>query len=135
MVGYRKLALIAAVAALWAGSEVQAAMSPFVSDVFIAYSYSGNSGWARGTGIFMRFVNWHSDNPEFTVKNLSWVEKWAGDGGSLHKPDWVEDPPGSGRWVDDSVPPWKDRASIPEPGTALLVGGLMSIVALRRRAM
>jgi hypothetical protein len=136
MVGYKKLVLIAAGALALAGSQASAA--PMTEGTFVVYFAQSQQRWARGASFLMHFVHWRDDNPEWTVRNISWVERWTGDGGSVETPVWVQDPEcannGNDGWVDDRIPTWK-RTNIPEPGTALLVSGVMGIVALRRRTI
>lgn len=135
MVGYRKLALLAAIAAGWVASEAKAStMSPFTEPDFFLYYSNDKSGqyWHRGASFLMYFVHWSSDNPATTVQNVSWVERWSANGDRLISNDqtrYLDYPTDK---IDDSIPPWS-RATIPEPATALLVGGFMGIVALRRR--
>ena len=97
---------------------------------FFSQSGSGN-GWRRSTGYLMTFVHWNQKGPEWSVENISWVERWSGGGGGIVQPGDPE--PGDPGYVDDSIPPWKRPTAIPEPGTLALVGGFIGALALRRR--
>ena len=133
MIGYKKLALIAAGAMVLIGTEAQA--SPMTEGTFVSYMSGGR--WNRGGAFLMHFVHWQESGPEWSVRNISWVERYSGNGGSLDQPVMVFDPEannGHGGMVDDRVPTWK-RTNIPEPSTALLVTGIMGVVAMRRRTI
>ena len=51
------------------------------------YNSSGDSGqrWHHGANFLMHFVHWRDENPKFNVPNISWVDHWAGDGGTIIK--------------------------------------------------
>ena len=133
MLGFKKLALIAAGTLALVGAEAQAA--PMTEGTFVNYLGGGNDGvqWRRGMTIMMHFINWRQDNPEFTVRNIAWVDKWAGDGGSLERPaDKNPEMSADDVWfVEQDTPPWRNE--IPEPGTAMAVAGVMGLMAMRRR--
>ncbi|GEM_PF-4471229 len=132
MSGCKKLALIAVGAmAMFAPDLVQASPltePPFAT--FFSQNGSGN-GWRRSTGYLMTFVHWTQKGPEWSVENISWVERWSGGGGWVVRPD-PDSPTG---YVDDTIPPWKQDkpVTIPEPGTVALVGAFVGALALRRR--
>ena len=134
MTGFSKLALMAAGAMVLIGTEAQA--SPMTEGTFV--SYMGNQRWNRGAAFMMNFVNWRDSNPEWSVRNIGWVEKYSGDGGDLSKPIMVFDPESNNEngdhMVDDRIPTWK-RTNIPEPTTALILGGMMGLMAMRRRTI
>jgi hypothetical protein len=133
MSGCKKLALIAVGAmATFVPDLVQASPltePPFVT--FFSQNGSGN-GWRRSTGYLMTFVHWNQKGPEWSVENISWVERWSGGGGGLTR---IEIDPKTGEeiTVDDTVPPWKPPVRVPEPGTVALVGAFVGTLALRRR--
>jgi hypothetical protein len=130
--GPKKLALIAVGAlAMLVPDMVQASAftePPFV--VFFSQNGSGN-GWRRSTGYLMTFVHWNQKGPEWSVENISWVERWSGGGGWIWRPD-PDDP---GGFEPDWIAPWKpDKpVRIPEPGTIALVGTFVGSLVLRRR--
>lgn len=133
MVGYKKLALIAAGAMAIIGTDAVAA--PMAEPAFISYMSNPKVRWNRGAGFMMTFVRWSEDNPAWSVRNISWVEKYTGEDAMPGDPVMVYDAEanhGDGAWLDDRIPTWK-RTNIPEPSTALLIGGAMGIMALRRR--
>lgn len=131
MSGYKKLALIAVGAlGLAAPAVVQAA--PMTEPPFVTFfSQNGGAAWHRSTGYLMTFVHWDEKGPEWSVKNIAWVEKWSGGGGAVMVPE-LDPRTHEVVMVDDRVPPWK-RTNIPEPGTVGLVGAFMGTLALRRR--
>ena len=133
MTGFSKLALIAAGAMVLIGTEAQA--SPMTEGTFV--SYMGGGRWNHGAAFMMHFVNWRDSNPEWSVRNIGWVERYSGEGGGISNPILVFDPEannGHGAMVDDRIPTWK-RTNIPEPTTALIFGGMMGLMAMRRRTI
>lgn len=133
MIGFKKLALIAAGAVVLLGTEAQA--SPMTDGTFV--SYMGGGRWNRGASFLMHFVHWRQDNPEWSVRNIAWVERYSGTDGIDTGPIMKYDPEadhGKGAIVDDRIPTWK-RTNIPEPTTALLVTGVMGLMAMRRRTI
>ena len=133
--GFKKLALIAAGALVFVGVEAQA--SPMTEGTFVNYLIgnhdAGGPQWRRGSTIFLHFINWRQSNPAFSVTNIAWVDRWAGDGGSLERP--IKGNPQlteeEAWFVEQTTPPWRNE--IPEPGTALALSGLMGLMAMRRR--
>jgi hypothetical protein len=131
MSGYKKLALVV-VGALATVVPDMVQASPLTEPPFVTFfsqNGSGN-GWRRSTGYLMTFVHWTEKGPEWNVENISWVEKWSSGGGSFV---YLPDPENPGQYIDDSIPPWKPRTIIPEPGTLALVGAFVGTLALRRR--
>lgn len=131
MSGYTKLALIA-VGALVALPEVSQA-APMTEPPFVTFFSQGGSGpgWRRNTGYLMTFVHWNQKGPEWNVQNIAWTEYWSGGGGALVLPP-EGSQPGDPDWFDVNTPPW-ERRIIPEPSSALLVGGFVASLVLRRR--
>lgn len=132
MSGYKKLALVV-VGALAAFVPDMVQASPLTEPPFATFfsqNGSGN-GWRRSTGYLMTFVHWNQKNPEWSVDNISWVERWSSGGGT---PTIIKIDPTTGEEmeINDTIPPWK-RTNIPEPGTAALVGAFVGTLALRRR--
>src|SRR5690606_25407255 len=119
-----------------AGAEAMAA--PMTEAVFVSFFSQPRSGGFAGPSFTLHFVHWNDKNPVWNVKNIGWVEKYGGKAEFAGTPVMVWDPEanhGRGAWVDETrYAPWK-RVNIPEPSTALLVGGAMGIAALRRRSI
>lgn len=139
MFGSKKLALLfAGLAGLMAVEASARTVSPFTGATFYAYyakTTGGGQVFRHNAQFYMAFVHWSDKNPTWSTTNISWVEKWSGSGGNLSIPREIPDPQNPGKMINDTIPPWERPVSIPEPGTALLTAGLLSVVALRRRTI